>query len=211
MRRPPYKRNEIYVLIDPRDGEVRYVGITICGILNRTKGHIRQAQQISCQTYKSRWIRTLLEIGLKPAVKLIAIVHPWENWKEKEIYWISYYKSLGSRLTNASIGGEGAPGYKHTEEAKLKIREAAKASPHGFKKGIKPKVRKCEPGCTCKKHKSQKGKKRGPAWNKGILNSTNAHPVGCICDAHLLRLSQNCRPGCTCYIHSILSKRKDAA
>lgn len=35
---------------------------------------------------------------------------------EREIYWISYYKSYGDRGYNMTIGGNGSRGYKKTEE-----------------------------------------------------------------------------------------------
>ena len=47
-----------------------------------------------------------------------------ENWLEREIYWIAFYKTKVN-LLNIAFGGEsGNLGYKHTNEAKQKIASA---------------------------------------------------------------------------------------
>lgn len=46
----------------------------------------------------------------------------WLN--ERERHWIAHYKASGNRLTNATDGGMGILGYRHTDETRRKIGEA---------------------------------------------------------------------------------------
>lgn len=46
-----------------------------------------------------------------------------ENASEREIYWISYYDTYNNGY-NMTLGGEGASGYKQTDEHKEKRRQA---------------------------------------------------------------------------------------
>ena len=62
----------------------------------------------------------------------------WEWWilednisdkvllQHREIYWIAFYKNIGVKLYNDTVGGEGVAGYKHSNEAKSKISLANK-------------------------------------------------------------------------------------
>lgn len=45
----------------------------------------------------------------------------WLN--DRERHWIGFFKDRGDRLTNATDGGLGILGYRHTDEAKRKIGE----------------------------------------------------------------------------------------
>lgn len=124
----------IYVLVDPRFGTVRYVGITTKE--NRLKGHIREAKSKSL-THKSTWIRSLLELGLLP---IFTIIERTDD-KTRECYWINSYRQSGCDLTNGTTGGDGlinpshdiierirssVTGFKHSPEARAKISESMK-------------------------------------------------------------------------------------
>jgi hypothetical protein len=86
----------IYVLTDPRDGAVRYVGRTF-HLPTRLGSHIRQASYR--RTRKDRWICELLLLDLSPDAH--AVETGWgDGWLERERHWIAHYRSLGSRLTN---------------------------------------------------------------------------------------------------------------
>lgn len=71
-----------------------------------------------------RWINSLLKKGLEPDMFLVEEVD--DNWVDAEQFWIQYYKSLGCRLTNHSIGGEGVIGLKPNEETRKKMSMSAK-------------------------------------------------------------------------------------
>ncbi len=105
----------IYVLIDPRTNEVRYIG-KADNPLDRLKHHLTP-KQLRKKTAKNSWLKNLLAHSAKPILQILEIV-PMRNWEERERYWIAYYQKLGFRLTNGTEGGDGgAP----SEEARRKI------------------------------------------------------------------------------------------
>lgn len=97
----------IYVLKDPRDGMVRYVGKTFKSIQKRLTQHVEDSFNINDKGFKSNkavWIRRMYEEGFMPVIETIEICQ--ENWAEREMYWISHYNGLGFSLTNMTEGGE---------------------------------------------------------------------------------------------------------
>ncbi len=93
----------IYVLKCPITFAIRYVGKS-----NNPKRRYYSHLNINktSSSYKRNWIKQLKENNLKPIMEVIAEVSI-DNWKEYEKYYINYYKSLGCKLTNLGIGGEG--------------------------------------------------------------------------------------------------------
>ena len=71
----------IYALIDPRTGEVRYVGKADDPDL-RLAQHIAAARKGEA-TYKGRWIRKLLDLELKPSLEILEEV-PIQDWEEAD-------------------------------------------------------------------------------------------------------------------------------
>jgi hypothetical protein len=90
----------IYALIDPRDGQTRYIGKTV-----RTP-HRRLRRHLALETCNS-------EIALNAA----------------EIRQIAEHRACGVRLTNATDGGEGATGWKGTAESRARLSAALKGKP----------------------------------------------------------------------------------
>lgn len=108
----------IYVLTDPRSGDIRYVGVTCKRIANRLWHH----ENLASKGGGSRcgaWIRELHALNLRPDMRAIEI----EVSRDREIYWIDRLKRDGCKLLNATNGGGGTPGYKHSEEVRRKILE----------------------------------------------------------------------------------------
>ena len=93
----------IYILIDPRTNEVRYVG-KANNVSQRYKAHLNRARKH--QTHKKNWLEQLRREGLKPIIEVIDVVliDEWQYW---EIYWISQMKQWGFNLLNCSNGGDG--------------------------------------------------------------------------------------------------------
>jgi len=120
---------QIYILIDPISNDIRYVGKTIQPLSKRLSSHYKDKHL----TYKTRWIKSLG--GLKPIIKTLEFCDESEL-NEREIYWISHFRSI-CKLTNITDGGDGLPiGFKHTKETKNKISIAGKRLNDGnFKKG----------------------------------------------------------------------------
>lgn len=110
----------IYTLSDPRTNEVRYVGKTIANLKDRLNVHIWYARKGN-KTHRCNWIRLLISKGVLPIIEEIDHIDLDGDWISREQYWISYFKTKGYSLTNATIGGEGTHGRKHTEEELRKI------------------------------------------------------------------------------------------
>lgn len=113
----------IYVLVDPRDHEIRYVGKTkISDLTVKRDDHVYKALwDVQKNTPRYAWIRKLRQLSLLPSIDLVQEVND-EFIDGAERYWISYFRSIGCRLTNATPGGDGFVGAQHTEETKAKIR-----------------------------------------------------------------------------------------
>jgi hypothetical protein len=92
----------IYILIDPRNNEIRYVGKTT-NIYVRFHNHIAPSK-LNDDSHKSKWIKKILSEGIIPLIQVLEITNEF-CWKEKEKYWIKYYRDLGCDLTNISDGG----------------------------------------------------------------------------------------------------------
>lgn len=95
---------QIYVLIDPRNNDIRYVGKTN-NITKRLVKHICESK-ISTKSYKKAWINQLLKLNLKPIIEVVDVISTdeWEFWEQ---HYISLYKSWGFKLTNLTNGGGG--------------------------------------------------------------------------------------------------------
>lgn len=93
----------IYILIDPTTNQIRYVG-KANNIKERLQNHKNRCRDAN--TYKRHWINKLRLKGLYPELEVIDIV-PISEWKYWEKFWISYYKSIGCKLTNTTSGGDG--------------------------------------------------------------------------------------------------------
>lgn len=115
----------IYVLEDPRDGEVRYVGVSI-DPKRRLKSHKHAPRsKTESHTHKARWVATLERDGLAPRLRVIE--EGDGDWVEAEMRWIASYRAAGARLTNLSDGGEGAIGHAPTDETRARMAEAQRA------------------------------------------------------------------------------------
>lgn len=118
----------LYILIDPRDNEIRYVGKTVQKLHRRLSGHLLDAR--TAQNKRARWIAKLLRLGYLPRIELVQTV-PESDWQSAEQYWIGYYRSLGCDLVNGTEGGDG--GNRQTPEVRAKM--------SAIKKGITPQWR----------------------------------------------------------------------
>lgn len=114
----------VYILIDPRNNLPFYVGK---GIGNRCYAHVQEAKYYGKRkSLKLSKIRKLMSLGLEPLVSKVE-----ENVSDKqaldlECLLIAEMRDLGFVLTNMTDGGDGAQGYKHTEEHKQNMREKFK-------------------------------------------------------------------------------------
>ncbi len=106
----------IYLLIDPRTNEPRYVGKTI-----NTKQRLWDHCKEHGTTHKNHWLSILRREGIKPIMEIVETIHDSNDldWQERERYWISHFFAIGAPLTNLDTGG--IEGKCHSEETKRKI------------------------------------------------------------------------------------------
>lgn len=113
------KNCKIYSLNDPVTNEIRYIGYTSQSLYLRMYDHFKEFRSKSPNCHKNRWIKKLFQNGLRPTIFLIEDGLTKEVAVKREIELIAYHRSIGTRLTNNTIGGDGGVGYKFTEEQKL--------------------------------------------------------------------------------------------
>lgn len=107
----------LYVLVDPRDGTVRYVGKTKYTLKDRLRRHLTNPRN----NHLACWVRSLKELGLTPIIEEIERVEDSndKDWQRLERYWISFYRNMECYLVNLDSGGTG--GKLRSEETKMKI------------------------------------------------------------------------------------------
>jgi hypothetical protein len=76
----------VYLLIDPRNGEIRYVGCTHNPRI-RFLGHLSQART-GGKSPKAKWIKELLRKGLKPQLVPLVKTESWRHHRGLEETWI---------------------------------------------------------------------------------------------------------------------------
>ncbi len=90
----------VYKLVDPRDSEVRYIGMT-------HDPHMRYLHHIQGKEgtqLKRDWIRELIEAGLKPRMDIIESHEDREVIQQREKHWILTYQRCRAKLLNAQRG-----------------------------------------------------------------------------------------------------------
>ncbi len=106
----PTDRVNIYVLIDPRDGAIRYLGRTRTNIEDRLRRHIydaryayrwRGADRIATSSHITQWIIELDHHGLEPRVHLVGVVQGLEALRI-EHNWIKRLWRGGYNLVNTT-------------------------------------------------------------------------------------------------------------
>lgn len=117
MTKEVYK---IYKLIDPVDGSVRYVGLTMNSLNQRLKSHRNEKSK----SHKSAWIESLKSKGNTPVIELIEEVYSYEQACDREIFWIDKLKQEGHKLTNHATGGN--KNKRMSDEVRLKMSIAHK-------------------------------------------------------------------------------------
>jgi hypothetical protein len=91
----------VYALKDPRDGAVRYVGITF-NPDQRLNGHLAEQSD----SRKSAWIATLRKRGLAPEMAIVESGDGgWSAQAGCEQRWIAHFRPTG-KLFNLTSGGE---------------------------------------------------------------------------------------------------------
>lgn len=99
------KPTYIYTLSDPDTKEVRYVGKSVNP---KRRYYVHTCIQTGLDTHCKRWIGKLKSENKKPIMEIIEEIIT-DNWQDREIYWISYFRKVNTNLTNMTVGGDGVP------------------------------------------------------------------------------------------------------
>jgi hypothetical protein len=113
------KTTYIYILRDPETNAIRYVG-KADNLEKRLQRHLQK----DVDSHRSRWVNSLKRRGLKPVIELVEEV-PYDQWPERERYWIARFRAQGCDLTNTATGGNGGSG-PVSPEVRAKISAANK-------------------------------------------------------------------------------------
>jgi hypothetical protein len=126
------KEVHIYKLLDPRDNSIKYIGKTNAELKQRLCSHISEAKRSGRKHKRAAWIKSLLNLGMKPTIELIETCENNTKASEREIYYIDLYKN--EDLKNMQPGGDGQPpGYQFKKRfvgPKGVTREHFKGLPH---------------------------------------------------------------------------------
>jgi group I intron endonuclease len=124
----------IYGITHPEYPKViRYVGKTKKTISQRINQHIYLSKK-KLRRPINLWINKLLGEGLKPEIIEIEVVEG-DDWQNREIFWIKYYREK-FELLNLSDGGGSNLNYSPSPETRKKISEGNKGKV-GYWKGKK--------------------------------------------------------------------------
>lgn len=114
------RRWHIYALLDPETLLPRYVGWSFYPG-RRLRAHINQAKG-GAIGHKANWLRSVLSRGAEPM--LFILESGFGDYEEAERRWIRDLRLSGTALTNATDGGEGAPGFCPSEETRARMSAA---------------------------------------------------------------------------------------
>lgn len=159
----------IYGLVDPRTETVRYVGVTKRTVKHRLRGHLSHAA--SGKNFPvCRWIRKLKTAGLAPFPIAIEITTD----REREVFWVSFYRQQGFTLLNCNAGGGGnVDAQPETREKMRQAQLGKKLSPEHIEK-----IRRANTGRVMLRESIEKarrariGAKRTPEMCKRIGDGT---------------------------------------
>lgn len=92
---------QIYGILDPRDGTLRYVG-KANDARKRFAGHMRETR---CRTPLYDWLAKMRAAGLTPTY-VVLLECERDGWEAHEIKAIADARASGARLLNVADGGE---------------------------------------------------------------------------------------------------------
>lgn len=119
----------IYVLLDPRDGSNKYVGMTK-NPNRRLREHISDSKREN--TKKGNWIRKLISLGLEPKLQILEETNV-SNCERLESYHIKQLIMNGNNLLNYDDNGIGTSnGFKRETIDKLRTNNTKKIIRHSL-------------------------------------------------------------------------------
>lgn len=119
MRRPNTRPTVVYWLVDTRSGIPFYCGKTVNEPNKRLIQHRAAARK-----FPNRELSLRLNECARVKITVMETVPTSEDWVEREKFWISEIRRVNQSSVNICSGGQGAPGFMHREDTKLKISAA---------------------------------------------------------------------------------------
>ena len=145
----------IYVLKDPRDGLIRYVGKT-----NNPRRRLDRHIAENGNALRHPWLKELRELGIEPIFEIVETV-VGDQWQDREKHWIMHYRDAGCDLLNANAGGTGGLGFVPSPETRQRISDALRLNwathPRSFPQRGREKISALH-----------KGRKRPPETGRNI-------------------------------------------
>jgi len=197
------KEYKVYILRLIDDTTPKYVGITSGDLNKRLIKHMHDIKRESCKNkHKKNWLSKYKDSIIIEQIDTAVDV---DDLKQKEILYIRKYRDIGIDLVNATDGGDGSYGFKHSEEVIKKmsgennhmygkkhtsewIEDARKRIPHN--KGIKTGIPSWNRGIPCSDDVKEKirGKKLGKKdsdetrirKSKGSKSHLRKRPIECL-------------------------------
>jgi hypothetical protein len=124
------KTTFIYALIDPRDGQVKYIGKSN-NPLQRLVNHYHDKNP----NKKLNWILHLRDLGLKPELLILDEV-PFEKWKWWESFYYQLMRTWSYELKNDEDPEHGGGGSYLTKEMREKLSQAFKGKTFEERHGV---------------------------------------------------------------------------
>ena len=118
----------IYALIDPRTNEIRYIGKTIFASSRRLKQHT-SASNRNKNNHRSHWLNSMHNDSVIPEIVELCYPETMNELNETEKFLIAFGREIGLPLTNTTIGGDGAAGFKRPPATIEKMKIAQRNAP----------------------------------------------------------------------------------
>lgn len=125
----------VYGLSSSESPEViRYIGIT-ANLHRRLSSH--RCDSRKKMNKRAAWIKSVLNGGHELLATVLEEVIGIERANEKEVFYIKFFKAMGARLVNGTIGGDGVVGAALSDEAKKRMSQAKLKNPTRYWLGKK--------------------------------------------------------------------------
>lgn len=126
------KNGYVYALREKGTTTVRYIGKTCAGTIERRLAqHLKESKRYNRHVHS--WIKSVISKGntieivlLEGPISIPETPQQNKRWDESalnnaEVEWIRLHRLIGTNLTNHTDGGEGASGYRFSDELRLKM------------------------------------------------------------------------------------------
>ena len=124
----PKQQTFVYGLCDPDTNELRYIGLTSCG-LKRIRGHYNDCLLEYTFSAIKKWVKSLrLQNKAFNVIYIEYFDKDGLHVDEAERFWIEYFRSIGARLLNHEKGGRVYGNLHHYKDSKSKALKGRKKS-----------------------------------------------------------------------------------